>query len=190
MALAAAVAARGTAITAASAVACNHRLRATTACVATTAAGSHHHLSTPPRLHPPTPRLAAQRDRPAEVLDVVKYVCRELWSELHQKPVDKLQTNNKGIFVLQDFSYRWTRYLSPPAGAGAGAPSSAELSLKYVLFPCGLIRGALAAFGLAAAVNADVSGTPRVIFHIVVDALQDAPPPGPPPGPPAAAPAT
>lgn len=113
------------------------------------------------------------------MLDVVKYVCRELWAELHGKPVDKLQTNNKGVFVLQDFSYRWTRYLSPPAGGsghvqGAGAaaaapPSGAELALKYLLFPCGLIRGALAAFGLAAAVNADASATPRVVFHIVVE---------------------
>jgi hypothetical protein len=103
------------------------------------------------------------RDRPAEVLDVVKFVCREFWSDLHQKAIDKLQTNNKGVFVLQDFNYRWVRFVS----AGAGEDSRA-LALKYLVFPCGLIRGALAALDVDAAVNADVSASPRVVFSVKV----------------------
>ena len=144
--------------------------------------------------------MALQRDRPAEVLDVVKFICREFWAELHGgKAIDKLQTNNKGVFVLQDFNFRWARFLSapapPPAGAaaqpGAGtaaagsaaAPPAApalsaaeetkQLALKYLIFPCGLVRGALAAFDVDAYVNADVSACPRVVFHVrVKDAAQ------------------
>ena len=127
------------------------------------------------------------RDRPPEVLDVVKYVCRELWAELHQKPVDKLQTNNKGVFVLQDLNYRWTRYLSPPAG---GPPSAgAEQALKYVLFPCGLVRGALAAFDVIATVTSDVSATPRVLFHIDASPTRELSAPAGAPAAGAAAPA-
>lgn len=139
-------------------------------------------------------RLALARERPIEVLDVVKFVCREFWQELHLKAVDKLQTNNKGVFVLQDFSYRWLRYVSAKAGSGggggggsggvgtgagtagadadaltinAGASASAS-ALQYLVFPCGLIRGALAAFDVHAAVNADMSASPRTVFHIRV----------------------
>ena len=129
----------------------------------------------------------AEGPRAQEVLDVVKFVCRDVWMELHQKQVDKLQTNNKGVFVLQDLSYRWTRYLSPPSGSASTGP---ELALKYVIFPCGLVRGALAAFDVHASVNADVSASPRVLFHIDATA-----PPAvvvvaavPPPAPAAAAP--
>jgi trafficking protein particle complex subunit 6 len=50
-----------------------------------------------------------------EMLDIVKYVCRELWTEFFRKPVDKLQTNNKGTFVLQDYNFRPLRYLSTEA---------------------------------------------------------------------------
>jgi hypothetical protein len=106
-------------------------------------------------------RLSLHRERPAEVLDVVKFVCREFWTEVHQKAIDKLQTNNKGVFVLQDFNYRWVRFTSAPA-----VEDTKALTLKYLIFPCGLIRGALAACDVDAVVNADVSACPRVIFHV------------------------
>jgi len=138
--------------------------------------------------------LALGKKPPGEVLDVVKFVCRELWQEVHLKTVDKLQTNNRGVFVLQDFNYRWLRFVSaraaappPPPGAGADAGAGAAAApgapapgggaggappppaaLLYLLFPCGLVRGALAACGVDAAVNADVSASPRAIFHIRV----------------------
>jgi hypothetical protein len=110
-------------------------------------------------------RLALQRDRvrPHEVLDVLKWVCREFWIELYQKQIDKLQTNNKGVFVLTDFNFRWQRYVSAPAGE-----DTKHMALKYLVYPCGLIRGALAACDVDAHVNADLSATPRVIFHVCV----------------------
>ena len=71
------------------------------------------------------------------------------------------QTNNKGTFVLQDFAFRPLRHLS------GTAPSEAQpLALRHVVSACGLVRGALAAFGLDAAVNADVSAQPRVVFTV------------------------
>lgn len=111
-------------------------------------------------------RLAAARDRLPEPLDAVKLLCREVWPEVFKRPVDKLQTNNRGVFVLQDYAFRWLRHASPPAGAGAadGPPAL----LRHTLFPAGLVRGALAALGLDVAVNVDISGLPRAVFHIRV----------------------
>ena len=106
-------------------------------------------------------RLARDRERLVEVLDVVKFLCREFWSEAFRKPVDKLQTNNKGTFVQQEFSIR-----PLPARSTAPGTDARPQALRIAVGACGLVRGALAAFGLEAAVNADVSALPRVLFQV------------------------
>jgi trafficking protein particle complex subunit 6 len=143
-----------------------------------------------------------------ESLDIVKFVCRELWTELFRKPVDKLQTNNKGTYVLQDYNFRPLRYLSTEApsspsiatetvsssigesgssgGGGGGFVSNVPIStltasaledtkmqaLRLIVAACGLVRGALDAFGITdAIVTADVSGLPRVVFTIKVPSM-------------------
>lgn len=92
---------------------------------------------------------------------MIKFVCREFWSEVFKKAVDKLQTNNRGVYVLQDFNFRWTRFMSAPVGEDTKAHV-----LKYLILPCGMLRGALAAFGFDCVVNADIGGLPRAVFHI------------------------
>ena len=108
-------------------------------------------------------RQLRDRDRLIEPLDAVKWLCREFWVDLFRKPVDRLQTNNRGVFVLQDDSFRWTRFVS----AGPAEDNKA-LTLKYFVIPCGLIRGALSAWGLDAVVNVDVAKLPKAIFHITL----------------------
>ena len=46
-------------------------------------------------------RMTRDRERLLETLDVMKWLCREFWPEVFRKPVDKLQMNNLGVFVLQ-----------------------------------------------------------------------------------------
>jgi trafficking protein particle complex subunit 6 len=106
-------------------------------------------------------RLTRDRERLVDTLDAVKFLCREFWTEVFRKAVDKLQTNNRGTFVLQDFNFRPVRHLS----AGQGEDTKAA-SLKYVVLPCGMVRGAMAALGLECSVNADVSALPRVVFQL------------------------
>ena len=116
----------------------------------------------PPPLPPhPTLRLLRDRERAAEPLDAVKWLCREFWGDVFRKPVDRLQTNNRGVFVLQDHAFRWAKFVS-----GGPGQDSRALALKYLLVPCGLLRGALAAWGLEAAVNVDVSQLPKGVFHV------------------------
>ena len=109
--------------------------------------------------------LRDRGERMTDPLDIVKWMCREFWTEVFRKPVDKLQTNNRGTFVLQDFAFRWTRAASAPPSDAAGG--GAHL-LKYMLLPCGVVRGALSSFNLVATVNVDVSAAPRAVFHIRV----------------------
>ncbi len=66
----------------------------------------------------------------------------------------------QGIFLLQDFSFRWTRYIS-----GAAGEDQAAVALQYCMVCCGLLRGALAAFDMQYVVHVDVSALPRVVFQ-------------------------
>ena len=35
-------------------------------------------------------------------LEAVKFLCKEFWTEVFRKQIDKLQTNHRGVFVLKD----------------------------------------------------------------------------------------
>lgn len=108
-------------------------------------------------------RISRDKERLTEMIDIIKFLCRDFWQDVFRKPIDKLQTNNKGVYVLQDFNFRWIRFTS-----GAPTEDTKAQTLRYVLFPCGMIRGALSAFGMECSVNADISAMPRTIFHIRV----------------------
>ena len=125
-------------------------------------------------------------------LDVIKFVCRDFWTEVFGKPMDKLQTNNKvriagtrtarprhratgiyslrshsayfsslqGVFMLHDLNFRWTRYVS-----GAPGDDASSIALRYCIFCCGLLRGALACYDMNFLIQVDVSSLPMVIFQ-------------------------
>ena len=78
------------------------------------------------------------KDRPRFIdnLDVVKYLCKQLWQLFFQKQVDNLKTNNKGVYVLQDNTFRWFNNMS--AGGGSAETTKRCLpvcvGLKYAFF--------------------------------------------------------
>ena len=82
-------------------------------------------------------------------LEAVKFLCKEFWTEVFRKQIDKLQTNHRGVFVLKDHELKWLRRL----------PNDNEIArvaaIKLLAFPCGLIRGALSNLGIAAVVSCD-----------------------------------
>ncbi|KAF1784741.1 NO signaling/Golgi transport ligand-binding domain [Phytophthora cactorum] len=59
-------------------------------------------------------RAARDRPRMLEPLDVIKFVCKDFWIAIFKKQIDKLQTNHRGVFVVQDFiSAGWRGSLRP-----------------------------------------------------------------------------
>mmetsp|Transcript_29077 Transcript_29077/g.62249 ORF Transcript_29077/g.62249 Transcript_29077/m.62249 type:complete len:310 (-) Transcript_29077:310-1239(-) len=79
-------------------------------------------------------------------LEAVKFLCKEFWTEVFRKQIDKLQTNHRGVFVLKDQELKWLKRLPPDEeSARVGA-------IRILAFPCGLIRGALGCLGLNGAV--------------------------------------
>jgi hypothetical protein len=85
----------------------------------------------------------------AAQLEAVKFLCKEIWIEVFQKQIDKLQTNHRGVFVLKDLELRWLTRI----------PANQELSrvtaIQLLAFPCGIIRGALSNLGISTLVSCD-----------------------------------
>ncbi|TYZ68694.1 hypothetical protein PybrP1_006627 [[Pythium] brassicae (nom. inval.)] len=94
-------------------------------------------------------------------LDVIKFVCKDFWILIFKKQIDKLQTNHRGVFVVQDFNFRWLASFS-----SASEQHTKDMALLFLVFPCGLIRGALANLGITAIVNADITTLPGCLFNI------------------------
>jgi len=93
-------------------------------------------------------------------LSAIKYVCKNLWQSVHEKNVDKLETDNRGMYVLHDDAYQW---LCPLASVDA-AESHDEV-IAYMRFSCGFVRGAFAALGWTCTVEAKISNLPACQFQ-------------------------
>ncbi|ESN98876.1 hypothetical protein HELRODRAFT_155914 [Helobdella robusta] len=106
-------------------------------------------------------RLTKDSPRFKEELDIMKFICKDFWSVLFKKQIDNLRTNHQGIFVLQENKFRLLALMS-------NSKQYLEHAPKYLAFPCGLIRGALANFGILSIVTADVSIMPLCKFQIQI----------------------
>ncbi|KAL7894186.1 transport protein particle component [Trichoderma sp. SZMC 28014] len=103
------------------------------------------------------------RDRPRfnDTLDVIKFLCKDLWSLVFGKNIDNLKTNHRGVYVLTDNAFRPFSRMSTETGSQAVVRAQ-----PFLWFPCGIIRGALAALGINATVQAEVNELPGAIFQI------------------------
>eukprot|EP00753_Platysulcus_tardus_P007671 PLAT15365.1.p1 GENE.PLAT15365.1~~PLAT15365.1.p1 ORF type:complete len:181 (+),score=59.71 PLAT15365.1:48-545(+) len=108
-------------------------------------------------------RATKERALFVNTLDVMKFICKDFWRVVFQKQVDKLQTNHRGVFVLQDYSFSWLTTLS----CASDGDGKAE-ALRYLIIPCSIIRGALSNLGVDSVVNADIAALPGASFTIKV----------------------
>ncbi|KAJ5753836.1 uncharacterized protein N7511_007989 [Penicillium nucicola] len=106
-------------------------------------------------------RFSRDRPRFTDNLDVIKFLCKDLWTVLFKKQVDNLKTNHRGVYVLTDSAFR-------PFGRMSMAVRSDATSMAqaYLWFPCGVIRGALANLGINTTVQAETSDLPGATFQI------------------------
>lgn len=103
------------------------------------------------------------RDRPRfnDTLDAIKFLCKDLWMLVFRKQVDNLKTNHRGVYVLTDNSFRPFSRMSTVTGGQAVLRAQ-----PFLWFPCGIIRGALAAMGIDATVHAETAELPGAVFQI------------------------
>lgn len=105
---------------------------------------------------------ATSNSKIVDILDIMKFVCRDVWKSLYGKQMDNLRTNHRGTFVLVDNNYRLISRLN----SAKGAADTLEKARAYLWFPCGVVRGILLSFGVEASVTAEVTQFPAVTFNI------------------------
>lgn len=130
-------------------------------------------------------RYTKDRPRFTDHLDVIKFICKDFWSEVFRKQVDFLKTNHRGVFVLQDTKFRWLTRISADVIAsqeemdvmgtvskslntngGTGTVKAVVAASQYLYFPCGIIRGALTNLGVSCSVLAEVATLPSCSFTV------------------------
>ncbi|KAF8139764.1 NO signaling/Golgi transport ligand-binding domain-containing protein [Boletus edulis] len=104
------------------------------------------------------------RDRPlfGDSLDAIKFVCKELWVSCWDKQVDNLRTNHRGVFVLQDNTFKPISRIS----SWQGRSEALKRAKIYVALPVGLIRGALSRIGFHGTVSTEITSLPHCTFQI------------------------
>ncbi|KAI0367457.1 transport protein particle component [Pilatotrama ljubarskyi] len=107
-------------------------------------------------------RLCHDRGLFTDTLDAIKFICKDLWNACWEKQVDNLRTNHRGVYVLQDNSFKPLTRLS----GWEGRAESLRKSKVYVAMPAGIIRGALARLGFQAVVVPEVTNLPQCTFQV------------------------
>ncbi|KAI9509859.1 NO signaling/Golgi transport ligand-binding domain-containing protein [Russula earlei] len=113
-----------------------------------------------------TERLCHGRTAFADTLDIVKFVCKDLWSACWDKQVDNLRTNHRGVYVLQDNSFKPVARIS----SWESRTDATKRARVYVAMPTGIIRGALMRLGLHGTVTTETN-LPQCTFQVKVPKL-------------------
>uniref|UniRef100_A0A286XC60 Trafficking protein particle complex subunit 6A n=2 Tax=Cavia porcellus TaxID=10141 RepID=A0A286XC60_CAVPO len=96
-----------------------------------------------------------------EELDVLKFLCKDLWVAVFHKQMDSLRTNHQGTYVLQDNSFP----LLVPMASGL---QYVEEAPKFLAFTCGLLCGTLSTLGFQSLVTTSVTSLPACKFQVVI----------------------
>lgn len=107
-------------------------------------------------------RFSRDKPRFTDTLDVIKFLCKDLWTLVFRKQIDNLKTNHRGIYVLTDNTFKPLSRMS----LEKGQENTLSRAQPFLFFPAGIIRGALASMGINATVQAETSALPGATFQI------------------------
>ncbi|PAV21664.1 transport particle component [Pyrrhoderma noxium] len=107
-------------------------------------------------------RLCRDRPRFGDTLDVVKFICKDVWSACWDKQVDNLRTNHRGVYVLQDNQFKPITRIS----SYDGPASALRRARTHIALSVGIIKGALARMGYQATVTPEIQHVPQCTFQI------------------------
>jgi hypothetical protein len=63
-------------------------------------------------------KLSQYSARPTTPLDMIKFICKDLWQVVFRKQIDNLKTNHRGTFVLTDNKFLALGRMSVDRGRG------------------------------------------------------------------------
>mmetsp|Transcript_10000 Transcript_10000/g.14938 ORF Transcript_10000/g.14938 Transcript_10000/m.14938 type:complete len:174 (+) Transcript_10000:958-1479(+) len=84
---------------------------------------------------------------------ILRFICKEFWMYLFGKNVDRLQTNNRGVFIIYDYKFTWIQTCSVESTEPELTESIHKLQLLYLGLVSGFIKGGLHSLGINASVE-------------------------------------
>ncbi|TFY71405.1 hypothetical protein EVG20_g1613 [Dentipellis fragilis] len=107
-----------------------------------------------------TERLCHDRSVFTDTLDTIKFICKDLWAVCWDKQVDNLRTNHRGVYVLQDNTFKPIARVSSFEGRAdatrraklveSNSESEPSRPLTHVLPVCRTTRGDYPRISIAA----------------------------------------
>jgi hypothetical protein len=128
-------------------------------------------------------RFSRDAPRPTTPLDIIKFLCKDLWTLLFRKQIDNLKTNHRGIYVLTDNTFKplgrmsfdtkkydatmQAQLVATTGDVALGRDANTQARVQpFLYFPAGIIRGCLASLGITATVTAECAALPAATFQI------------------------
>jgi hypothetical protein len=99
------------------------------------------------------------------ILDIMKFICRDVWKLMFLKQMDNLRTNHRGTFVLIDNNHK----LIARNNSAKGIHDTLSKSKVFLWFSCGVIEGCLSVFEVDSIVTSEINTFPLVSFSIVTN---------------------
>ncbi|ODV59812.1 Trs33p [Ascoidea rubescens DSM 1968] len=106
--------------------------------------------------------LISKENNNLDILNIMKFICRDVWKKLYDKQMDNLRTNHRGTFVLIDSNFKDLTRMS----SSKGINDTIIKCKPYVWFPCGIIRGILSSLDIDSTVNFEITKFPSVTFNV------------------------
>ncbi|KAJ2928567.1 hypothetical protein H1R20_g8516, partial [Candolleomyces eurysporus] len=107
-------------------------------------------------------RLCAHRQPFDDTLEVMKFICKDVWVALFDKQVDNLRTNRRGMFQLSDAMFKPILRVS----SYLGRPETIRKAKLYATFPAGVVRGILSTMGYSGTVVPEITAVPQCTLKV------------------------
>ncbi|KAJ6237523.1 trafficking protein particle complex subunit 6b [Anaeramoeba flamelloides] len=134
-------------------------------------------------------RIAKNKPRFQEEVEKMRFVAKDIWTELFGKMVKNLRTNHQGKWMFQDDDFKLIRNISFTLSEELQnvshqqntrknqqkqkqtnttniimTESQKQILQSYLYIPCGIIRGALSAIGVECTVTGICEQLPDCVF--------------------------
>lgn len=85
---------------------------------------------------------------------LMRFICKELWMYLFGRYIDRLQSNNKGVYIMYDYKFHWFQGLDMSDAIDRDCIEKyCNIALSWV---CGVLKGAFKGMGKESSIEAAV----------------------------------
>ena len=71
-------------------------------------------------------------------------MCKDIWQYVHEKKIDKLETDNAGTYILHDVNYQW---VLPLLSSDVEVLTNEWVRKRHLAFSVGFLKGCFEVLG-------------------------------------------